>query len=907
MVPCAALLRVDCVFRATAHDGCSYPRKYRSCRSTSASSFNGGNILAAMQKTEPPTGDNLTDTAIGIERSVDRGYSSITRRRALSSAGTTAILGAGLFPVWKNPLFINDFAARGLQEEREWLVSNGFSELLVKSDGTLVLSGQSTSDIPQTLAISLPTSAKAAGATAFPAQELPAGSMLALRWLGGIRLVIWPASSDESHSSKQFDSKGWTAWAGGITDGFLIEVSAPVETDEQTGQCTAASLDVDLRSGGRWYGGAHMLRQLWPLDRAQLEIGPYYPFDHGPNGLGSVIGYHWISSRGTLIAVDPKTPFLHVGLNPPIRPRPTSNPRFFGVGIQHLTQETLPFEDNFQMRARVGNRGDGKLHIQARASWNDPGILHPWQQIETPELSFARRSSFSKSVGKSSYAIQNHDEATEDVCTLRIAIAATPDVRTATLAALRPLSAPKHSPPPVVLERPTWTTWATSHADVNQYATLTLGNAILENGYRPGVIEIDDRWQSRYGDLEFDATKFPDPKGMVEQLHSQGFLVTVWVMPFLQDGSKACAEARRLGYLIEGGEAYSMLREISVGGAGERLGSAVKILVDKYDFPPGHWQGGGGGGQLSSGQLRWWGTQPVRAIDLTNDAAIEWFVSRLRSLKQRVGLDGFKFDAGEPCFLPTGAKTSRPLNYPAEYTQLWVHKVVSQFKVSEVRSAAATTGYGGLIRMGDRDTIWGVDNGLRSLIPTLLTSAVLGYPFCLPDMVGGNAYWGQYPDTDLMVRWAQVSVLMPAVQWSIPPWEVSSEAKEACKKADLLREEILLPRMSELVTSATGALVPLCRPLWWLDPKDEETFGIDDQFVVGDDIIVAPVVTKDTRQRKVYLPAGVWIEWNSNIVGEADSRNKENIFPTQVFDGPCWIEVDAPLEKLPVFIKHDIS
>ena len=144
------------------------------------------------------------------------------------------------FPYGK-PLFINDSAARGLQEERQWLVSNGFSELLVKSDGTLVLSGQSTSDIPQTLAISLPTSAKAAGATAFPAQELPAarGSR---RWLGGIRLVIWPASSDESHSSKQFDSKGWTAWAGGITDGFLIEVSAPVETDEQTGHCTAASL-----------------------------------------------------------------------------------------------------------------------------------------------------------------------------------------------------------------------------------------------------------------------------------------------------------------------------------------------------------------------------------------------------------------------------------------------------------------------------------------------------------------------------------------------------------------------------------------------------------------------------------------------------------------------------------------
>ena len=192
--------------------------------------------------------------------------------------------------------------------------------------------------------------------------------------------------------------------------------------------------------------------------------------------------------------------------------------------------------------------------------------------------------------------------------------------------------------------------------------------------------------------------------------------------------------------------------------------------------------------------------------------------------------------------------------------------------------------------MGDRDTVWGVDNGLQSLIPALLTSSVLGYPFCLPDMIGGNAYWGQFPDTELMVRWAQVSALMPAVQWSIPPWEVSDEASDACKIADAMRDDVLLPRINDLLENAATNLTPICRPLWWLDPLDKETFNVDDQFLIGDDILVAPVVVKGARNRKVYLPAGVWSEY----------KGQEN------FTGPCWVEVEAPLMKLPVFIRSSV-
>ena len=120
--------------------------------------------------------------------------------------------------------------------------------------------------------------------------------------------------------------------------------------------------------------------------------------------------------------------------------------------------------------------------------------------------------------------VQRHIDPLDDRCVLRIAIAASLDVRTATLSALKSLPSPQVAPPSVVFNRSTWTTWATSHADVVQADVLALGKAVIDNGYRPGVLEIDDRWQSRYGDLEFDSVKFPDPKGMIEQLHKEGFL-----------------------------------------------------------------------------------------------------------------------------------------------------------------------------------------------------------------------------------------------------------------------------------------------------------------------------------------------------------------------------------------------
>ena len=82
---------------------------------------------------------------------------------------------------------------------------------------------------------------------------------------------------------------------------------------------------------------------------------------------------------------------------------------------------------------------------------------------------------------------------------------------------------------------------------------------------------------------------------------------------------------------------------------------------------------------------------------------------------------------------------------------------------------------------------------------------------------------------------------MPAMQFSIAPWDLSKDAELMCKQAVELRER-LLHTILAVAEEAGHALEPICRPMWWLDPDDEETYQIKDQFVVGNDLIVAPVV-----------------------------------------------------------------
>ena len=106
--------------------------------------------------------------------------------------------------------------------------------------------------------------------------------------------------------------------------------------------------------------------------------------------------------------------------------------------------------------------------------------------------------------------------------------------------------------------------------------------------------------------------------------------------------------------------------------------------------------------------------------------------------------------------------------------------------------------------------------------------------------------------------------------------------------------------MIRLTGEACDDLAPMCRPMWWLDPLDEKTHRIADQFAVGDDVIVAPVVARGAVTRDVYLTKGSWVDISD------DPDKKLGDAAMKVHRGGAWLfGYVAPLAKLPCFLRVD--
>lgn len=649
-----------------------------------------------------------------------------------------------------------------------------------------------------------------------------------------------------------------------LSRGFMLDFRVRASSS-----VSCAEIAVHLAPSGFWFGGGHFIRQLWPLNDAALEVGPWYAFDNGPNGVNTLLGPHWMTSCGLLVAVDPDTPFLHIGMNAPTKDKGNWATRKWGVGIQNATRELLPLTQGHAKVARAGC--DGLLRVQARSNYEDRGMEHPlrdWRRVD-------RGNVITESIDGVDNG-QAQPRGNNEMLSVRLSLCAATDAAEACKMALRTHTPPRQLPSPEVFRSPIWTTWARFKTNVTQAKVLRYAHEIADRGLPRSVMEIDDRWQVAYGDLAFDSIKFPNPRAMIDELHAAGFKVTLWVHPFVEEKSAAYRDGAPRGYFV-GAE----------NAAGFRRGGPLAWLNNGGGSPPVIPVAPGGS---APGFFAWWNSPPVAALDVTNPEAVEWFVERLRSLQASTGVDGFKFDAGEPCFLPRNPITHAPLATPADYTRLYVKRVAGQFAggVSEVRTGHLTQDVAVLCRMGDRFSTWDAANGLRSLIPTLLTSGLLGYPFCLPDMVGGNAYFGQAPDRELLIRWAQASSLMPSLQFSIAPWDLDRETEKMVTGALNLRRQMegLLLSLAE---DAAHTLAPMCRPLWMLAPQDEQTYQIHDQFALGDNVIVAPVVHKGATRRDVYLTDGIW-------------RAVAN--PSIVLEGGRWLMgLHAPLDTLPVFVK----
>ncbi|KAF4074471.1 hypothetical protein AMELA_G00239670 [Ameiurus melas] len=380
---------------------------------------------------------------------------------------------------------------------------------------------------------------------------------------------------------------------------------------------------------------------------------------------------------------------------------------------------------------------------------------------------------------------------------------------------------PNKVPSEAVFRWPIWSTWALHKTEVNQEKLLAYASEIKAYGFNCSHLELDDRYTTGYGEFEFDPVKFPNATRMFQKLRNDRFVVTLWTHPFVNYNSTNF-------------------------GVGVERGLFVREPT----------------GELPA-LIRWWnGIGGI--LDFTNPETREWYASNLRALKNKYAIASFKFDAGETSYLPLQFRTFMPLHDPSIFTRRYSEMAIPFSDRAELRAGYQSQNISCFFRITDRDSVWGYDLGLKSIIPTVLTVSILGYQFVLPDMIGGNAYPNRtegtqgLPDRELYIRWLELLAFMPAMEFSIPPWLYDDEVVEIARKFTRLHETLVAPRVLELAGEVLDTGDPIIRPLWWIATDDEAAYKIDSQFLIGDDLMVAPVLEPGKQERDIYLPAGRW-------------------------------------------------
>ena len=405
-----------------------------------------------------------------------------------------------------------------------------------------------------------------------------------------------------------------------------------------------------------------------------------------------------------------------------------------------------------------------------------------------------------------------------------------------------------------------YNTWMEYTYDPTEEKVLAYAEAVIRNGFAPGILIIDEGWHGRYGNWEFDPYKFPHPKEMIQKLHDMGFKVLLWVVPLVcPDGPffiRRCFEHLP-----------------------DAVADASRLFVRTKE------------GEVAL--FKWWNGFSA-ALDMRKDCDREFLDAQLRHLMADYGVDGFKFDGGTVDMYHSASVlggTPRDDEDAHAMNQAW-NAFGRRYDFHEYKDTYHGGGKCGIQRLCDKDHRW-VGNGIDTFVPACAITGLLGHPFICPDMIGGgewiyNTMKDFKVDEELFVRMAEASALLPMMQFSWAPWRLLSEESLAYVKemADLhcnMSDYIL-----SLVKNALSSGEPIVRFMEYNYPH-KGYHGITDQFMLGEDVLVAPVITKGTRSRSVVFPDGKWKDAEGNL-----------------YDGECTVQVAAPLGKLLYYTKVKI-
>lgn len=356
------------------------------------------------------------------------------------------------------------------------------------------------------------------------------------------------------------------------------------------------------------------------------------------------------------------------------------------------------------------------------------------------------------------------------------------------------------------------------------------------------VIHLDTGWFETdwRSDYRFSTSRFRDPAKMIADLKQQGFHISLWQYTYMTSKNDLWKEMVAKGYYV------------------------------KND-----------GGRLPSEDA---------TIDFTNPEAVKWYQNKLRDLL-KLGVGAIKVDFGEGAPL-TGQYMSGMSGwyehnlYPLRYNKAVaeVTKEVTGDDVIWARSTWAGSQRYPLHWGGDAEN---TDSAMAAELRGGLSFGLSGFTYWSHD-VGGFV---QKAPRDLYRRWMAWGALTSHTRaHGAPPrepWEYDAALNEDFQRALGLRYS-LMPYIYAQAKDSSARGFPMVRPLFFEFPNDPGSWAIDDQYMFGSDLLVAPLFAS-VDKRKVYLPPGAWIDYQSG----------------HVYEGAGWREIQAGQIPIVLLVKNN--
>ncbi|WP_277971372.1 glycoside hydrolase family 31 protein [Sphingomonas echinoides] len=406
---------------------------------------------------------------------------------------------------------------------------------------------------------------------------------------------------------------------------------------------------------------------------------------------------------------------------------------------------------------------------------------------------------------------------------------------------------------------------------------LAVARQYRDRGIPLAVIVADFFHWPVQGDWRFDPREWPDPAAMTAELKAMGTELLVSVWPTVDPRSENYAEMAEKGYLVRTKRGIDVQQE---------------FLGNTRFIDPTH---------PGARAFLW---DRLKRNYLDNGVGLFW----LDEAEPEYGAydyDNYRYHAGE--VLAVG--NAYPLHF-AQAVADGMRGEGAREVVSLIRCAwAGSQRYGALVWSGDIHSSF---DAMRNQLSAGLNMGMAGIPWWTTDI--GGFHGGNVEDPafhELMVRWFQWAVFTPVLRMHghrdpiTPPaepfrdgvaqcdtgagnelWSFGEPVYQVLSRYAALRER-LRPYVAGLMAEAHAHGDPLMRPMFYDHPGDERSWALDDQYMFGPDLLVAPILAAGVTERDVWLPAGDWVDaWT----GEARAGG-ETV--------PC----PAPSHRIPVFVR----